>query len=65
MYDVNFHPRQEVVNDKIARIVANTISELSKLSKEENIEAKSLAEQFSGVFNLMMNVYTEGSVTKN
>lgn len=57
MYDVNFHPKQDIVNGKIAIIVANTIKQLSALSKEEEIEARSLAEQFAVVFSSMIDKY--------
>lgn len=59
MFDVNNHPKQEEINDKIATILAETIRKLAKLSKEENIEARSLAEQFYDSFRLMINEYID------
>lgn len=46
MYDANNHPNQDALNDRIAEVLANTVRGLNRISKEYNIEAKSLAEQF-------------------
>lgn len=57
MYDVNNHPKQEEINNKIGMILSDTVKKLANLSTKENIDARSLAQQFSDCFLLMMEKY--------
>lgn len=54
MFDVNFHPKQDELNEKIAKVLANTVTELGKISNNYDVDARDLAEQFKGSFDLMV-----------
>lgn len=54
MYDANNHPNQDALNNRVAEVLADTVRGLSRISKEYNVEAKSLAEQFIGSYKFLM-----------
>lgn len=54
MYDANSHPNQDALNDRIAEALADTVRGLNRISKEYNVEAKSLAEQFIDSYKMLM-----------
>lgn len=54
MFDVNNHPKQAELNERIASVLANTIKSLAFISNEYEIDARDLVEQFKDSFDLMV-----------
>ena len=50
MYDANWHPRQEELNARVGHLLAQTIKELGRISREMDVEALSLADMYQKAF---------------
>lgn len=55
MYDVNNHPKQQEVNQKIGQVLASNIKSLKTISDYYDIDARSLAIQYKACFEKVMD----------